>query len=404
MSRLCPPATVGILTRRAPSDSERKFGPPTAFFEECCAAGQAAGMQVTLFEAADVHPETQRLTPAAFRDGQWQECGAIPWPDVVYDRAPFVDPVYAPPANQVRLWFVQAGIPFINPVDMLRLAANKWMSYQHLSRYSLSLPETAPLTPGHLNDFLNRHHHLYIKPVEGSQGVGILEVARSASNTWSIQTGIDRYEAHSNDEVERIIATLAGNLAFQSGVYLVQRGVSPEPAQARKLPRFDLRSLMQKDERGAWLLTGIVARVNRKDVPTSNLSTGAWSEEAESTLDMFFGLSRRQAIMDMTERASFAICEALNRDVCPFGELGIDFIPDEHGQPWVIEINARPGRSGFKRLARSNEVTEQIRQRFQQIRARSVERPFLYAKTLRHEETLSAIQLNHSTGVEGLKE
>jgi hypothetical protein len=380
-------ATVGILTRRRPEDPARRFGPPTRFFEECCSAARLLGLRIVVFDAADVHPEEAAMTPATALDGGWQECGWTSWPDVLYDRAPVIDPLYAPAADQVRARFIQADIPFINPVAMLRLAADKWASYGVLSRYAVPLPETGVLESGRLGDFLSRYEQVYIKPAEGSQGTGIIEAVRTGLETWLIRCGVERYEVHSIHEAERTVPVLIGNSAFRNGVYLVQRGISPESARSRTLPRFDLRVLMQKDERNAWRMTGVVARVGQTDVPTTNLSTGARSEEAESTLDLFFGTARRRTILDLTERAAFAICRGLERDIGPFGELGIDLIPDEAGRPWVIEINAKPGRSVFKRIAHSQEVSEPVRQRFQHIRQQSVTLPFLYATRLLNART-----------------
>lgn len=374
--------SVGILTRRPPDDPVRMFGPPTRFFEECCAAGEALGLQVLVFDAKDVCPETGTVSPAFFHENRWQACEPVRLPDVLYDRAAFFDPVYASPAHRIRLALIEAGIPFINPVDILRLASNKWDSYLRLAGYDLYLPETEPLVPGRIVQWLDRYEHIYLKPTEGSQGTGIIEVARSEAGRWQIQKGSERREVRVRAEVERAVIEWTGNRVFWDGVYLIQEGISPEPVQTRTLPRFDLRALMQKDEAGVWNLTGTVARVNRKDVPTSNLSTGAWSEETESTLDAFLGVCRRRAIMEDMEASSFAICRGLDRDVRPFGELGIDFIPDRENRLRVIEINAKPGRSGFKRLALSEEVSESVRKRFRQIREVSVKRPFLYARTL----------------------
>lgn len=382
MNDLQSVATIGLLTRRIPDNLERPFGPPTGFYQECCDAAAALGLLVVVFDATDLDEKSKTLTPATWMDARWQECGRLPWPDILYDRAPCSDPVHTPSANHARALFDQSSIPFINPPSLLRLAASKWRAHQRLSTYDICLPETAVLEPGRIADFIDRYQQVYLKPVDGSQGVGVLEITPNYQGGWLIQIGRNRYDAPSRSEVERLVASLIGNPAFRNNLYLVQQGISPEPIRVRKLPRFDLRILMQKDDRRRWALTGVVARVSHKDVPTSNLSTGAWSEEAESTLDHFLGVTRRYRFMEAAERAAFAICNGLELDVCQFGELGIDLIPDEDGQPWIIEVNAKPGRSAFKRLARSEETSEAIRLRFQEIRRQSVTMPFLYAKSL----------------------
>lgn len=375
-------ATIGLLTRRYRDSPDRPFGPPTGFYQECSDAAAALGLLLIVFEAADIDERSETLMPSTWMNGRWQEGGPLPWPDVLYDRAPFSDPVHTPLANHVRALFEESSIPFVNPPGILRLAASKWRAHERLSTYAICLPETAVLEPGRIADFIERYPQVYLKPEDGSQGIGVLEITPNYRGGWLIQIGANRYDALYPSDVERVVVGLIGISAFQDNVYLVQQGVSPEPIRSRKLPRFDLRILMQKNDRCLWTLTGIVARVSHKDVPTSNLSTGAWSEEAETTLDEFLDFTRRCRFMEMAERDAFAICNGLEQDVCAFGELGIDLIPDEDGQPWIIEINAKPGRSGFRRLAHSEETSEAIRLRFQAIRRQSVTMPFLYAKSL----------------------
>jgi len=73
------------------------------------------------------------------------------------------------------------------------------------------------------------------------------------------------------------------------------------------------------------------------------------------------------------------ICQGLEQDLCAFGELGLDIIPGPKGEPWLIEINAKPGRNVFKRIANSEDVTDQVRKRFKHVRQQAVTLPFRYA-------------------------
>ena len=134
--------------------------------------------------------------------------------------------------------------------------------------------------------------------------------------------------------------------------------------------------------RSRWDLTGLAARVGQTSGPTTNLSNGARSEEAEPVLDALYGRPRRKEILRRAEEASFAACRLLDAELGPIGEVGLDIVPDVAGLPWIIEINARPGRNVFRRIARSADVPAPSRQRYGAIRRRSVARPFEYAKAL----------------------
>ena len=57
-------------------------------------------------------------------------------------------------------------------------------------------------------------------------------------------------------------------------------------------------------------------------------------------------------------------------------------MPDAEGSPWIIEVNAKPGRNVFKRIAHSLEVPTLARLHYGALRRNAVTRPFEYAKTL----------------------
>ncbi|MDE2726601.1 MAG: YheC/YheD family protein [Gemmatimonadota bacterium] len=374
--------TVGILTRRAPDVQGRPFGPPTGFLEECCEAAATLGLRAVVFDAADVDAAQETVSPATVVDGRWVECGLEPWPEFIYDRAPVLDPAGAPAADCARDLFDRAGIPFVNPASFVRLAVDKLEMHRRLAGADLALPHTEILDAHALRAFLARYDHVYIKPRAGSMGTGVMEIVRSAGGRQVIRTLDATYEMQgTGPAMDRIMALTAGARGEPMGC-LVQQGISAEPAGERRFPRFDLRLLMQKDERCRWALTGLAARVAQNSGPTTNLSNGARSEEAEPVLDGLYGRPLRKEVLRRAEEASFAACRLLDTELGPIGEVGLDIVPDESGLPWIIEINARPGRNVFRRIARSADVPAAARQRYGAIRRRSVARPFEYARVL----------------------
>ena len=175
---------------------------------------------------------------------------------------------------------------------------------------------------------------------------------------------------------------LAGHGTMGAPDCLVQQGISAEPPGERRFPRFDLRLLMQKNGHARCTLTGLVARISQTSGPTTNLSNGARSEEAEPLLDALYGPSMRKVILRRAAMASYATCGLMESELGPIGEVGLDIVPDAAGMPWIIEVNARPGRNVFKRIADSADVSAPARRRFGAIRRSAVSRPFEYAKTL----------------------
>lgn len=375
-------ATVGILSHRAPADHGRLFGSPTGFLKECCQAAAKLDMRAVVFDAVDVDPDQKTVTPATVVDGRWVECGPEPWPVVIYDRASVLDPVFSPAADRVRGLFDRAQIPFVNPLPIIRLAADKLETYRRMAGGGLAVPHTGCLGEHTLRAFLARYDHVYIKPRAGSQGTGVIEIVRSSSGRHVIRTLAATFEINGERSARDRIMDLTGEGRTETRDSLVQQGISAEPPDGRRFSRYDLRLLMQKDGKARWFLTGLVARVSQTGGPTANLSNGARSEEAEPVLDALYGRTQRKEILRRAAEASFATCEILEEELGPIGELGLDIVPDAAGLPWIIEINAKPGRNVFKRIAHSADVPGPARLRYGAIRRKSVARPFEYAKAL----------------------
>ena len=375
-------ATVGILSRRVPDEAGRPFGPPTGFFAECCQAAAKLDLRAVVFDALDVDPAQGTVKPATVEDGRWVECDREPFPAVIYDRAPVIAPAGSKEAEQARTLFDGTGISFVNPLSFIRLAADKLESYRRMAGGGLSVPRTALLDQQSLRTFLADYTHIYIKPRAGSQGTGIIEVVRSGNGRHVIRTLAATYEVRGAQPARDRIMRLAGSGSAESPDFLVQQGIAAEPPGERRFQRFDLRLLMQKNSRSKCILTGLVARISQTGGPTSNLSNGARSEEAEPILEALYGRSIGKEVLRRAAEASFAACGLMEAELGPIGEVGLDIVPDADGMPWIIEVNARPGRNVFKRIANSADVSAPARRRFGAIRRRAVSRPFEYAKTL----------------------
>lgn len=374
--------TVGILTRRAPDEQGRPFGPPTGFFEECCEAAATLDLRAVVFDAADVDASEGTVSAATVVDGRWVECGREPWPAVIYDRAPVLDPAGSLAADRARGLFDQAGIPFVNPRSFIRLAVDKLEICRRMAAGGVAAPHTGCLDDHTLRAFLARYDHVYVKPRAGSQGTGVMEIVRCGGGRHVIRTLAATHEIWGDRPARDRVVELAASSRQESRGFLVQQGISAEPADDRRFPRFDLRLLMQKNGRARWILTGLAARVSQTAGPTTNLSNGARSEEAEPVLDALYGCPLRKEILRRAAETSFAACGILESELGSIGEVGLDMVPDAAGKPWIIEINARPGRNVFKRIAHSADVPVPVRRRYGAIRRRAVARPFEYAKTL----------------------
>lgn len=374
--------TVGILSKRVTGNVDRPFGAPTGFFEECSTAAEALQMNLIVFDAGDLDPNTSCISGSRFELGQWSDSALSGIPDIIYDRAPLFDSLYSSLVDQVRSRFTDSGIPFINPVAFLRFAGDKLESYKQLRSAGFRVPETAACSQTTLELMFERSCHFFLKPRNGSNGAGIIAVQKTSSNQIQLRYQQCLFTVRTLAQLVRTASLITRNRLFDESVYLVQQGVSSELPHRRRYPQFDLRAIVQKNSTAAWQVTGIVARVAARRFATTNLSTGARAEEPEPVLERVFGRKTTTRILANVEIICLSLCSELDRKICRFGELGIDIIIDESANVVVLEINAKPGRASFRRIGLSEDVSEKSRRRYRDIRRCSIANPIQYAYVL----------------------
>lgn len=217
---------------------------------------------------------------------------------------------------------------------------NKWESHQWLSCFEAVkeyLPDTVLYKhPIDVRKFLKQHKSAYIKPIYGSQGMGILK----------IDTIGDQFMLHyskKDDNSEQYINIqrefnefLRRNL--RSEKYIIQRTLTLTSSEERTI---DFRLILVKDGNGQWNDIGLIARHGVKGNITSNVSTGGSAEKAEITFKNVFHLSDDEA-SNLRNKMSIIGKEAalgLEKSGISCGNLGIDMAIDVEGHIWIIEIN-----------------------------------------------------------------
>jgi hypothetical protein len=104
--------------------------------------------------------------------------------------------------------------------------------------------------------------------------------------------------------------------------------------------KFDIRILMQKNGAGRWEVGGQLSRVG----DASNLLTNHYHTIlAPSELVSAELLATLQSLSEV-------VAETLDGTFAILGELGVDFLIDEEGVPWILEVNGKPDKSLFRQL------------------------------------------------------
>ncbi|MFT9848329.1 YheC/YheD family endospore coat-associated protein [Aneurinibacillus sp. REN35] len=262
-------------------------------------------------------------------------------PDIVYDRfsnmTPDIFKKYAAYRSASRLTYLNNRF------------AHKWNAHRFFHRNPELvpyLPDTALMQSGALQRMTRKHPTLYMKPVNGSGGKGIMRIRRTG-NTFEM-IGRDR----SGCIIRNKIGSLSAAERFltlwcqkQGRTFIIQQGLD-----LTLLPGSicDSRILVQKDEEEKWNVTGMVGKKSPEAFVTSNLQSGGHAIPLEELLACHFSAHNTEEIMKEIKNVSLLLPRYIESKFGHFIEFGIDIGIDTKGRIWIIEVNTKPNRELFR--------------------------------------------------------
>lgn len=302
--------------------------------------GRRVPGQVYVFHPWDIDWKNNRFSGYQFHAeedgyGRWEKY-QMPPPDVVYDQ------IYNRVAerrylqDRTRLKKITNG-RYFNPCYLSKHAVHE--NLHKIPEIRSHLPAAKILKKSEdLRPMLVSFSCLYIKPVTGSLGHGIIRVTRE-SGRFVLKTRGGRVSyALSINEVYRKIKAFTGKK-----VCLAQQGINLITYEGGVV---DIRTLMQKNGQGAWTVTKIYARVGRKGNITSNLASGGTPHALNQVFAGYFEKKRIGEIKQQIRELSIKVCEAVEETSGHiFGEMGVDLGVDKSGNIWIIEVNSKPRRT-----------------------------------------------------------
>jgi glutathione synthase/RimK-type ligase-like ATP-grasp enzyme len=348
--------TVGILVRKAPSRFG-PFGPQAAFIRELMDAAGSLGISLYAFGPADVRWARRRVRGYRYEGhGTWRT-GPCPYPDVLWDRGFFAGAAHRRYWQaRSRLTAARPGMPVLNAIF-----GNKWRVHRLLHRHpgvSPHLPHTSRCRgPAGIASMVRRHGTVYLKPVAGAKGRGIMRLQRVAAGRFRLQTASRTYRGSL-----RQVAARAWRRAGRR--YLVQQGI--DLASPFGQPG-DLRLVVQKDGRGSWQVTGGAMRVAAVGSITSNLHRGGHAVALEEAVRRVVGEGRYEPTLATINRLALDVARTVEAAAGPSGEMGIDLALDRSGRVWFLETNSKLARTVFLQTGQAA------------ARRKSIVRPLIWA-------------------------
>ncbi|MDP9728924.1 YheC/YheD family endospore coat-associated protein [Alicyclobacillus tolerans] len=236
---------------------------------------------------------------------------------------------------------------------------DKWQVYEWLSE-NQAIRSALPATILHrqrdrTKQFMERHGSVYIKPIHGSLGIGIIRLLQTADGTVQYQwkSGRKKVVQGQMASFDKWLEQFGKRLRQRP--YICQESIRLATYEGRP---FDIRILMQRDGSGQWKRTKAFARVARIGDFTSNLSSGGLALPLSQVLSQIWKEHRqynqvRQRINDLARKVVQHLQEECEHTL---GELGVDVGVTPSGQVYVIEVNSKPHKTPTTQAGRQDLV------------------------------------------------
>ena len=287
----------------------------------------------------------------------WKK-GRFPLPSFIYDRLYYPSPSQNKTYIEKMTWlkkhrhitFLGLGLP------------NKWEVFQKLQLKNELQPfflPTKKYTLLHFTKMLSIYKEVILKPINGSQGFGIIKVKQS-----SIYDDLHGVEVTKDGEHREKFSSLLlfdDWIKAKKATFLIQPFLT---LLTNNQQPFDLRVLLQKGEDGEWLERFRAIRHGGVGKITANLATGGaiipykeWKKE--------LSLEQENELKSIVSRLVSNLSMELDKKFHPLFEIGIDIAIDCNLNPWILDINSKPGHKMIEMTA-----NEQIKQQTYEAPAR----------------------------------
>ncbi|MBM7659951.1 glutathione synthase/RimK-type ligase-like ATP-grasp enzyme [Bacillus mesophilus] len=309
-----------------------------AYFTEVATALKGKGLSFFRFTPLDIDPSTELVHGLTYNESteEW-ESDVFPIPDYLYDRCFYQPEPSSKKAEPIVKWlkqrpgtcFLGYGLP------------NKWEVYQSIceqNSISSYLPTTIQIENfQQLKTLLRKEKSIMIKPVNGSQGNGVIHIQLLAKEitVHTQKRGKSIHKSFANQlDFKRFIDSLLRETSFIGQNFL--------PLQHKEKP-FDIRILLQKNEQGDWIEQGRGVRMGCEKGIVSNLHNGGEVIPFPVILS-YYQSPIKELIQEEINSIIKLIPPLLEERFGRLFELGLDIGVTEEGAVWLLDINSKPGR------------------------------------------------------------
>lgn len=332
---------VGIFTAGFTQDENQPIGERTPFFSKLLSVNKTVGALPFVFGEQQIDWEQGTIEGYFYYQHKWQK-HEIPFPNVIYDRLPNRRSEGNPKLIKVKERLQKEYlIPWYNPGFF-----NKLDVYERLQQdrsVEIYLPETHAFTSFSLIEtMLTKYGHVFIKPKNGSLGLGVHQILYDRHNgnyfcRYQDREAVNRLRKFSS--LERLVNNVFAHqsldkMIVQQGIYLLRQDMRS----------IDFRVHTNKDDLGNWHVSALAAKIAGNGSVTTHKRSGGDIR----TIQEIFPKEETELYTEMLSNAALLLSRALDQNIEGIiGEIGFDLGIDKSGAVWLFEANSKPGRSIF---------------------------------------------------------
>ncbi|WP_211746807.1 YheC/YheD family protein [Paenibacillus sp. Marseille-Q4541] len=330
-----------LISRDHPNQLDKPFGSITMFCRELVGACQKQGAYVYFITPDHIGTVTGKIEGWIYDDG-WKKT-VMPIADVVNNRLTSRKLENKPSVQHFvkevksRYGTLTYNEKFLDKHEVFEalkknVGLKRYLPESHLLR-SFAVLKSMCLT----------YPVVFLKPVRGSLGKGIIRISRQADGSYQTHaTLVGGVQKQVYPNLAKLFAGISGKMKttkyqIQQGLHLIE--ISKRPV--------DFRALVQKNNTGKWKVTSIVARIAGGSHFVSNLARGgSLSTVKDAVNKTLLPLEVKKNAIAQMNRAALEIAAGIEETIpAHFGELGIDLAMDTSGKIWLIEVNSKPSKN-----------------------------------------------------------
>jgi len=279
------------------------------------------GVLSFVFTTAGIHEKG--ITGYVYFEGykRWGKI-SFPFPDLIYNRISTRSEESSLEFQHLHELYRQKEKPFFNPCFF-----NKWDCHLILSQeknLQIYLPATWMYTKqSDLVTLLHTYPSLYVKPVNGYKGSGIIKVMKNEHH-FTVQTALEK-RTLSNVEFSNWLEN-----SLKPKLYIMQEEVQTDKFETCK---YDLRVLCMY-KKGRYTSVGIGVRKARKESIVTHVPNGG-------EILPFHKVQNRCSIKQIDWLAN-EVGNTLTKNIGFIGEFSMDIGLTSTGSPLLFEVNSKP--------------------------------------------------------------